>query len=140
MPLGIAGIAYILPISTAIIVLLIIVYFSYRQTIAAYPAGGGSYTVARENLGARMGPQLFLLEYGQDLLVQAPSKVEHVRRPAIKLALEPFLGDIAERWHFRWLNVIGARSLCRVSVWNCSTCLRVLKRTRRRASNRPSGR
>jgi len=32
-------------------VLLVIVYFSYRQTIAAYPSGGGSYTVARYNLG-----------------------------------------------------------------------------------------
>jgi len=30
-----------------IITLLLIVYFSYRQTIAAYPGGGGSYTVAR---------------------------------------------------------------------------------------------
>src|SRR5205085_7442620 len=32
---------------------LIIVYISYLQTISAYPGGGGSYTVARENLGAR---------------------------------------------------------------------------------------
>jgi amino acid transporter len=40
------------PISAAIITLLVIVYFSYRQTIAAYPSGGGSYTVARFNLGA----------------------------------------------------------------------------------------
>ncbi len=55
LPLGVAGIAYILPLSTAIIVLLAIVYFSYRQTIAAYPVGGGSYTVAKENLGGRAG-------------------------------------------------------------------------------------
>jgi amino acid transporter len=33
----------------------VIVYFSYRQTIAAYPSGGGSYTVARFNLGASAG-------------------------------------------------------------------------------------
>jgi amino acid transporter len=51
MPLGIAGVHYIIPISIAIITLLIIVFFSYRQTIDAYPNGGGSYTVARENLG-----------------------------------------------------------------------------------------
>ncbi len=55
IPLGAAGIAYILPISASIIVLLAIVYFSYRQTIEAYPTGGGSYTVARENLGATAG-------------------------------------------------------------------------------------
>jgi hypothetical protein len=46
IPLGMIGVAYILPLSLTIIVLLSIVYFSYRQTIAAYPNGGGSYIVA----------------------------------------------------------------------------------------------
>jgi len=55
MPLGAAGLNLILPITAAIIVLLVIVYFSYRQTIAAYPTGGGSYIVARENLGPNAG-------------------------------------------------------------------------------------
>jgi amino acid transporter len=55
IPLGAAGVAYIVPISLSIIVLLSIVYFSYRQTIQAYPGGGGSYTVARQNLGASAG-------------------------------------------------------------------------------------
>src|ERR1700741_2991980 len=55
IPLGLLGLNYILPISTAIITLLFIVFFSYRQTIAAYPGGGGSYTVARENLGVFPG-------------------------------------------------------------------------------------
>ena len=55
IPLGLLGVRYIVPVSAAIIALLVIVYFSYRQTIAAYPNGGGSYTVARFNLGARAG-------------------------------------------------------------------------------------
>jgi amino acid transporter len=55
IPLGLLGVRYIVPVSTAIITLLVIVYFSYRQTIAAYPSGGGSYTVARFNLGASAG-------------------------------------------------------------------------------------
>jgi amino acid transporter len=55
IPLGLAGVHYILPISLSIIVLLIIVYLSYRQTIDAYPDGGGSYTVAHENLGTFPG-------------------------------------------------------------------------------------
>jgi amino acid transporter len=55
IPLGMLGVAYIVPISGAIILLLTIVYFSYRQTIDAYPNGGGSYTVARENIGAGAG-------------------------------------------------------------------------------------
>jgi amino acid transporter len=55
IPLGIVGTQYLLPIITAILILLVIVYFSYRQTIAAYPSGGGSYTVATENLGEKAG-------------------------------------------------------------------------------------
>src|SRR5499427_4262649 len=55
IPLGAAGLGYIGPISALIIILLLVVYFSYRQTIAAYPHGGGSYTVARENLGTPAG-------------------------------------------------------------------------------------
>ena len=55
IPLGAAGISYIVPISASIIILLSIVYFSYRQTIEAYPTGGGSYTVAYQNLGAFAG-------------------------------------------------------------------------------------
>lgn len=53
--LGAMGLHYVIPITAAIVVLLTIVYFSYLQTIAAYPGGGGSYTVARENLGISAG-------------------------------------------------------------------------------------
>ena len=55
IPLGLLGVRYIVPVSAAIITLLVIVYFSYRQTIEAYPTGGGSYTVARFNLGTFWG-------------------------------------------------------------------------------------
>lgn len=55
IPLGMAGAAYIWPVTIGIVILLCIVYFSYRQTISAYPQGGGSYTVASENLGHRAG-------------------------------------------------------------------------------------
>lgn len=55
IPLGLLGLHYALPITGAIIVLLTIVYFSYIQTIGAYPEGGGSYTVAQENLGESAG-------------------------------------------------------------------------------------
>jgi len=55
LPLGGLGLNYISPIMGIIIAVLAIVYFSYRQTISAYPNGGGSYTVARENLGDNAG-------------------------------------------------------------------------------------
>jgi len=49
------GVKYIVPVSAAIVILLTIVYFSYRQTIDTYPHGGGSYTVASQNLGEGAG-------------------------------------------------------------------------------------
>ena len=56
IPLGLLGMQhYLLPIFSAILALLVILYFSYRQTITAYPNGGGSYTVASENLGDMAG-------------------------------------------------------------------------------------
>lgn len=55
IPLGLMGLDHIVPVISAILILLVIVYFSYRQTIEAYPNGGGSYTVATENLGEGAG-------------------------------------------------------------------------------------
>jgi amino acid transporter len=55
LPLGAAGLRFIEPITLAILALLSVLYISYRQTIAAYPNAGGSYVVARENLGPNLG-------------------------------------------------------------------------------------
>ncbi len=75
IPLGIGGVHYIVQISTAIILLLIIVYFSYRQTIEAYPNGGGSYTVATENLGD-----------GAGLLAAAALMIDYVLTAAVGIS------------------------------------------------------
>jgi amino acid transporter len=48
---ALAALDYLIPISVVVVVLLAIVGVSYRQTIFAYPGGGGSYVVSRENLG-----------------------------------------------------------------------------------------
>src|SRR5436853_7470931 len=53
--IGLAAVNYVLPISAVIVGLLVLVGLSYRQTIFAYPNGGGSYTVAKENLGTGAG-------------------------------------------------------------------------------------
>ena len=55
LPLGVAGLTQIVPITVAVLVLLFILFFSYWQTIEAYPSNGGSYTVASDNLGAPAG-------------------------------------------------------------------------------------
>jgi len=52
---GVQALGYALPISVVIASLLAIVAFSYRQTIHAYPTGGGAYIVAKENIGQTAG-------------------------------------------------------------------------------------
>ena len=66
IPLGAAGLDHIVPITAAIICLLVVVFISYLQTIEAYPGGGGSYTVARENLGesaALLAASALMIDY-----------------------------------------------------------------------------
>src|ERR1022692_2700275 len=75
IPLGFAGIEQIVPISLAIIGLLAIVFFSSRQTIEAYPSGGGSYTVASENLGEQAG-----------LLAAAALMIDYILNAAVGIA------------------------------------------------------
>ena len=48
---GAAGLGFTVPITALIVALMVIVAISYRQTIKAYPQGGGSYRVSHENLG-----------------------------------------------------------------------------------------
>jgi amino acid transporter len=94
IPLGLEGVGYINPITWCIVVLLFVVYFSYRQTIAAYPGGGGSYTVAKENLGTAWGllaAAALLLDYvltvavgiaaGSGALVSAIEELQPYRLP-----------------------------------------------------------
>jgi amino acid transporter len=72
IPLGAAGLAYEIPISIVILIILAILTLSYRQTIDAYPSGGGSYTVAKENLGVTAGlfaAAALMLDYVLDVAV-----------------------------------------------------------------------
>ena len=52
---GTAALSLTIPISVVIVVILWIIVISYRQTIRAYPNGGGSYIVAKDNLGTTAG-------------------------------------------------------------------------------------
>jgi amino acid transporter len=66
---------YVRPISAAILALLTVVYLSYRQTISAYPGGGGSYTVASENLGPLPG-----------LLAASALSIDYILNVAVAIA------------------------------------------------------
>ena len=70
-----AAVSYAVPISAVIVGLLILVGLSYRQTIFAYPNGGGSYTVAKENLGT-----------GSGLLAAAALLTDYIMTVAVSIA------------------------------------------------------
>ncbi|GCE02801.1 APC family permease [Dictyobacter aurantiacus] len=78
---GLTSLHLILPISIAIIVLLAIVALSYSQTIPAYPNGGGSYIVAKDNLGVQAGliaAASLLIDYVLTVSVSVASGVQNL--------------------------------------------------------------
>ncbi len=93
---GVLGLS--LPIAAAIAVLLVIVTISYRQTIHAYPNGGGAYIVARDNLGevaAQIAGAALLTDYILTVAVSISSGVAQiVSFPAFR-GLQPYRVDIA---------------------------------------------
>lgn len=76
-----AAMSWSLPIAIGIALLLVIVTLSYRQTIDAYPNGGGAYTVARENIGVNAGlvaAAALLIDYILTVSVSVASGVENI--------------------------------------------------------------
>jgi amino acid transporter len=87
---ALAALDYLIPISIVVVVLLAIVGVSYRQTIFAYPGGGGSYVVSRENLGvnpALVAGASLLTDYVLTVAVSVSAGVA-----AITSAVEPLRG------------------------------------------------
>src|SRR5215813_15282652 len=82
--LAFAGSGYFnisVPIAFAICTLLVVVTLSYRQTIHAYPNGGGAYIVARDNLGelpAQIAGAALLTDYILTVAVSISSGVEQI--------------------------------------------------------------
>ena len=95
--LGLAGVGalqHVIPISFAVAALLVVVVTSYRQTVRAYPGGGGAYRVSSENLGTYAGltaASALLLDYvltvavsvtaGVDAIVSAAGGLADVKLP-----------------------------------------------------------
>lgn len=89
---GAVGLAYSWMIALVITGLLAILTLSYSQTIRTYPAGGGSYTVARENLGELMG-----------LVAAAALLIDYVLNTAVSLTagVEALASAFPDLWPYR---------------------------------------
>src|SRR6266545_212359 len=87
---GVQALPLVIPISVAIVVLLLIVGFSYRQTIHAYPNGGGAYIVAHENLGEIPG-----------LVAAASLLIDYVLTVAVSVSAGVFaITSLAATWGY----------------------------------------
>lgn len=78
---GIAGLHHALSVAGAIVILMSLVVASYRQTVLAYPQGGGAYFVARENLGISFGlvaAAALLVDYVLTVTVSVASGVDAI--------------------------------------------------------------
>src|SRR6516165_4327138 len=78
---GLAAFSHAIPISLVIAALLAIVAFSYRQTIHAYPSGGGAYIVSKDNLGvnaALVAAAALLIDYTLTVAVSIAAGVAAV--------------------------------------------------------------
>jgi amino acid transporter len=85
---------YVVPISVGIAVLLAVVATSYRQTIHAYPSGGGAYIVAKENLGTTPG-----------LIAAASLLVDYVLTVSVSIAAGvAAITSMAQGTRFAWLD------------------------------------
>ena len=87
---GMAALGYLVPISLLVVALLVIVVLSYRQTLYAYPNGGGSYIVSRENLGTNpslVAAASLLVDYTLTVSVSVAAGVA-----AITSAISPLRG------------------------------------------------
>jgi amino acid transporter len=85
-----------IPISIAIVLLLVLLAISYRQTIFAYPSGGGAYVVARDNLGeipAQVAGAALLTDYILTVSVSISSGMEQVA--SLFPALQPYRVELA---------------------------------------------
>ncbi|MDQ3954331.1 MAG: APC family permease [Actinomycetota bacterium] len=88
---GVGALANVVPISIAVALLLATVVTSYRQTVRAYPSGGGAYRVARENIGLHAGllaAAALLLDYVLTVAVSITAGVDAI------VAMAPDLSDV----------------------------------------------
>jgi amino acid transporter len=109
---GIAATTYVFPVSVVIVALLVLVGLSYRQTIFAYPGGGGSFTVAKENLGVRAGlvaAAALLTDYVLTVSVSISSGVAAITSAYPQLASYKVTICIAAILLLMFVNLRGVR-------------------------------
>jgi amino acid transporter len=126
---GVAAFGYLVPLSLVVVGLLVLLVVSYRQTIYAYPSGGGSYIVSRDNLGTN--PSLveaaaLLVDYTLNVAVSAAAGAAAISSAITPLqghAVALSLGLVAV---IMVANLRGLRQAGRLFTLPVYTCVAVL--------------
>jgi amino acid transporter len=109
---GSAAAALSLPVGLAIVALIVIVAASYSQTIHAYPSGGGSYIVSKENLGIHAGliaAAALLIDYVLTVAVSAAAGVAAITSAVPRLLGQEVALSLIVVWVIAVVNLRGVR-------------------------------
>lgn len=114
---GMAALHYVVPISLVVMGLLVVLVFSYRQTIYAYPGGGGSYVVSRENLGTTpslVAAASLLVDYTLNVAVSVAAGVAAITSAIVGLRGHPVLLSLILLALITTANLRGVRESGRI--------------------------
>ncbi len=117
---GAAGLTYAWHVSWFIMLLILIVGFSYRQAIAAYPKGGGAYTVARENLGISFGlvaGASLLIDYILTVAVSITAGIYALTSAFPSLQREAVMLSLLALMLITWINLRGVKETAATFAW-----------------------
>lgn len=120
MVAGAAALGYVVHVSIFIVILIVIVGVSYRQAIAAYPKGGGAYTVARENLGTVFGlvaAGSLMIDYVLTVAVSVSAGIYAITSAFPHLAPHAVLLSVLAVIIVMWMNLRGVREAATAFTW-----------------------
>ncbi len=117
---GPSALGALLHVSWLIIVLMLIVGMSYRQAIAAYPRGGGAYSVSRENLGVKLSlvaASALMIDYILTVAVSISAGIRAVTSAFPSLMPESVALAVLAVMLMAWLNLRGTRESANILIW-----------------------
>ena len=126
---GVAALGYLVPLSLILIGVLVLLVLSYRQTIYAYPNGGGSYIVSRENLGTNpslVAAAALLVDYTLNVAVSAAAGAAAISSAVKPLQNHPVALSLGLVVVIMFANLHGLREAGRLFALPVYTYVAVL--------------
>src|SRR6266542_977852 len=115
--IGLAAFSLVLPLSGVIVLVEVILIFSYRQTIKAYPTAGGAYIVTKDNLGllpAQLAGVALLVDYVLTVSVSTAAGVQAISSVVPLSVLMRIILSLLFIWLIAYGNLLGVRESGRI--------------------------